>query len=94
MKKTVYYTALLNGPLAIGKSAHVITVNHPDKGIDNGRPLHTSPVVAIDVLEPHMFETENTIYQWVDLEQLQVRMESNGWDYHLMKNSYVGRLLG
>lgn len=67
VRRTVRYTALINGPLVVGVRAIVIPLNHPDReSVQNGEPCITTPV---NIVYPDgtTFDTHNSHYVFEDL---------------------------
>lgn len=64
-KPIVKYRKWHCNQIAVGHSAFVIPVNHPEageRGIINEYPIHTSTVLSHDE-DTGSFETKNTIYE-------------------------------
>lgn len=60
-KPIVHYKLPIPDHLEIGRSVVVQPINHPSPYVSNTKPVHTSPVVAI---QGHgVFATESTVYQ-------------------------------
>lgn len=64
--RTVFYTMVVKGAIAIGNQVTLIPLNHPDtKNVQNGMPAITS-VIRTVYADGTSFETYNTIYkQWI-----------------------------
>lgn len=67
VRRTVRYTALLNGPLVVGVRALVVPLDHPDRvNVQNGEGCITTPV---NIVYPDgtTFDTHNSHYVFQDL---------------------------